>query len=144
MAQAVQSQITTDGTTTPLVCVIEDNEFIRETLRDLLEDASYRVIEAADGVQACRILQESTERLIAVVDHKMPRMDGCDVLELAANDEHLRERHAFIFVTASPSRAKEDCGETLDKLDVPVVAKPFELDDVLDAVAGAAKRLSGG
>ncbi len=126
----------------PLVCVIEDDRGIRETLRDLLEDAGYRVLEAADGMTGCDIMRDSAERLIAVVDHKMPRMDGCDVLELAASDEQLRERHAFIFVTASPRRAEEDCGETLDELDVPLVSKPFHVDDLLDAVAEAARRLS--
>jgi CheY-like chemotaxis protein len=100
------------------------------------------VIEAADGVTACDRLFHSPERLVAVVDHKMPRMDGCDVLELAASDERMRARHVFSFVTASPRKAVEDCGDTLDKLDVPLVPKPFETDELLDVVADAAKRLA--
>lgn len=126
----------------PTVCVIEDDAGIREALRMLLEDAGYRVVEAADGRLGCAILRESDERLIALVDHKMPVMDGCDVLELAANDTDLRARHAFIFVTASPKRAEEDCGEAMEELDAPLVPKPFDIDEVLDAVADAAKRLS--
>jgi len=126
----------------PLVAVIEDDEGIRETLRFMLEDEGYRVVEAVDGVTGCDLLRNSTERLIAVVDHKMPRMDGCDVLELAANDEQMRAQHIFIFVTASPRRAEEDCGEALAELDVPLVPKPFELDELLGVVADAAKRLA--
>jgi CheY-like chemotaxis protein len=124
-----------------LVAVIEDDADIRAVLRFLLEDAGYRVVEAADGKAGCDLLRGSAEGLVALVDHKMPVMDGCDVLGLAASDEDLRRRHVFILVTASPARAEEDCGEALDELDAPVVPKPFNIDEVLDAVAEAARRL---
>lgn len=126
----------------PYVCVIEDDEAIRETLRSLLEDAGYQVIEARDGRSGFTILCESAERLIALVDYKLPALDGCDLLELVANDEALRDRHAFIFVTASPQRAEEDCGDTLEELNAPIVPKPFHIDEVLDAVANAAQRIA--
>jgi CheY-like chemotaxis protein len=123
------------------VCVIEDDEAIRETMRLLLEDAGYSVIEASDGITGRDLLRESPNRMIAVVDHKLPRMDGCDLLEQVANDEDLRERHTYIFVTASPKRAAEDCEETLEELAVPVLAKPFDIDELLDAVAEAEQKL---
>lgn len=126
----------------PLVAVIEDDGAIRETLRTLLEDAGYAVIEAKDGQAGYDILCQSAKRLIAIIDHKMPRMDGCDLLHLVENDAHLRARHTFIFVTASPKRAEEDCGDTLEELDIPMVAKPFHIDEVLDAVAEAAGRIA--
>ncbi|MEO7000214.1 MAG: response regulator [Ktedonobacterales bacterium] len=124
------------------VCVIEDDHDIRETLRFLLEDTGYRVIEAEDGLTGYALLQQSTERLVVLLDHKLPQMDGCDLLELAANDEVLRVQHAFILVTASPKNAEEDCGEHLDDLDAPLISKPFDIDEVLDAVAEAATRLA--
>lgn len=131
-----------ESATRPAVCVIEDDEGIRETLRDLLEGEGYRVIEAADGRTGSEILRASPERLVAMVDHKLPVMDGCDLLELAAHDEELRHRHAFILVTASPKRAEDDCGDTLQELDAPLIPKPFHIDDLLDAVAEAATRLA--
>ena len=124
------------------VCVIEDDLDIRESLRYLLEDAGYCVIEAGDGLTGYRLLQQSAERLIVVLDHKLPRMDGCDMLELVTNDETLRSQHVFILMTASPKRAEEDCGEHLEELDAPLIPKPFDIDEVLDAVADAAVRLN--
>lgn len=126
----------------PLVAVIEDDGAIRETLRTLLEDAGYSVIEAKDGQAGYDLLRQHDKRLIALIDHKMPRMDGCDLLHLVEHDEILRARHTFIFVTASPKRAVEDCGDTLEELEIPMVAKPFHIDEVLDAVADAATRLA--
>jgi CheY-like chemotaxis protein len=124
------------------VCVIEDDEAIRTALRALLEDEGYRVLEAEDGLAGYELLRSSASPLVALIDHKLPKMDGCDLLDLAAKDEGLRRRHEFIFVTASPRRAEDDCGEALEELNVPVIPKPFDIDEVLEPVAAAAQRLS--
>jgi len=126
---------------THTVCVIENDEATRYALRMLLEDTGYTVIEATDGQAGYRLLCESDMRLIVVLDHKMPRMDGCDLLDLVEHDQTLRTQHTFIFVTASPEGLGEDCDETLSELDVPVVAKPFSVEEVLDAVHDAVQRL---
>ncbi len=125
----------------PTVCVIEDDDAVRDTLRMLLEEEGYPVVEAADGLAGYRLLTETDQRLIAVVDHKMPQMDGCDLLERIAQDAALRARHTYIMLSASPKRAEADCGDTLEELAAPLVPKPFSIDEVLDAVAEAAQRL---
>jgi CheY-like chemotaxis protein len=42
------------------VLVAEDEVQARESLRELLEDDGYRVLCAADGVEASRVLAESS------------------------------------------------------------------------------------
>jgi CheY-like chemotaxis protein len=129
-------------TQTPLVCIIEDEEDIRELLRMLLEEAGYRVTEAADGLAGYTLLRDAAERVIALVDHRLPRLDGCDLLELIAGDERLLVRHAFIFITGNARHVvEEDCGEALDELDAQIMAKPFDIDDVIEEVRRAAERL---
>src|SRR5262245_25552611 len=123
------------------VCVIEDDEATRETVRDLLVDAGYDVVAAANGLIGYSMLTTSIERLIVVLDHKLPKLDGCDLLELVAQDGQLRARHTFIFMTASPKRALEDCEEALEELDVPLISKPFDIDELVDAVREAELRL---
>jgi CheY-like chemotaxis protein len=127
---------------TPTICVIEDDDGIRDALRAVLEDSGYHVIEAVDGLEGYRLLRESAGRLVVLVDHKMPQMDGCDLLELVTKDEDLRSRHEFIFVTASPRHAEEDCGEAMEELSATLLPKPFHIDDVLDAVAEATARMA--
>ena len=126
------------GSPAPAVCVIEDDEAIRAILRVLLEDEGYPVLEAADGLAGYQLLRTSAAPLIALIDHILPKMDGCDLLDLAAKNEDLRARHEFIFVTSSPQHAEDDCGETLEELNVPVISKPFDIDEVLEPVAEAA------
>jgi CheY-like chemotaxis protein len=124
------------------VCVIEDDAAIRETLRALLEEEGYRVEEAANGRAGLALLQASEDRLVVLLDHRLPEMDGCDLLDIAAHDQVLRAQHVFILVTASPRRAEEDCGETLEELGAPLLPKPFSIDDLVDAVAEAARRIA--
>ena len=126
------------------VCVIEDDEGIRETVRDLLIDVGYDVIEAATGLAGKQILDASAERLIVVLDYRLPALDGCDLLEIVAQDEDLRERHTIIMMSASPARTIEDCEEAIDELNVPIVPKPFDIDDLVEAVREAEKRLDPG
>lgn len=126
------------------VCVIEDDDGIRETVRDLLIDAGYEVMTATNGLEGKRMLEESVDRLIAILDYRLPAMDGCDLLDLAAHDEHLRARHVFIMMSASPAKTLEDCEESIDELDVPIVPKPFDIDDLIEAVRQAEQRLEPG
>ncbi|HEY1388502.1 MAG TPA: response regulator [Ktedonobacterales bacterium] len=126
------------------VCVIEDDEGIRDIVRDLLTDEGYAVIEAATGLDGKRLLDASAERLIVILDYRLPALDGCDLLEIVAQDEDLRERHTFIMMSASPAKTVEDCEEAIDELNVPIVPKPFDIDELVEAVRQAQMRLDPG
>lgn len=123
------------------VCVIEDDTDLRETVRDLLNDAGYEVIEASNGLAGKALLEGSLERLVVVLDYRLPALDGCDLLEIVAQDEELRARHTFIMLSGSPRQTVEDCEEAIDDLDVPVLSKPFHIDDLVEAVEQAEQRL---
>jgi DNA-binding response OmpR family regulator len=60
--------------------VVEDDEPIRAMLAELLSDAGYRVIEAANGKEALRRLSEHRPDLI-VLDLVLPRMSGWEFLD---------------------------------------------------------------
>lgn len=141
-------QTTTSTTGTPRlvehvsVAILEDDADIRQLLRDLLADAGYRVREAADGVAGLALLRDTSERMVVLLDRTLPALGGCALLDRVASDATVRARHAVIFMTGSPDRAQEECGETLAALDVPVLSKPFSIDAVLAAVDQAAWRLA--
>ncbi len=126
---------------TAKVCVIEDDAGIRETVRYLLVDEGYEVIEATNGLEGKQLLEGSLEPLIAIIDYRLPRLDGCDLLEIIAQDEQLRARHTFIMMSASPEKTVEDCEEAIDDLDVPIIPKPFDIDELVEAVRQAEERL---
>lgn len=62
------------------ILIIDDEEAIRNVLRDILEMEDYEVEEAKDGIEAlAKIKQKSFDAIIC--DIKMPKMDGMEVLE---------------------------------------------------------------
>lgn len=126
---------------TAKVCLIEDDAGIRETVRYLLVDEGYEVIEATNGLEGKQLLEGSLEPLIAIIDYRLPKLDGCDLLEIIAQDEQLRARHTFIMMSASPEKTVEDCEEAIDDLDVPIIPKPFDIDELVEAVRQAEERL---
>lgn len=69
------------------VLVIEDNAEVRHALVALLETDGYRVVEAADGVSALRLLRAAeVQPCLIVLDLMMPRMSGWDFRREQSND----------------------------------------------------------
>lgn len=59
------------------ILIVDDEEFILETTREVLERLGYRVMVAGDGFEALRILTENKDKIeLVVTDIMMPEMDG--------------------------------------------------------------------
>ncbi len=67
------------------VLLVEDEEPLRQVLRELLERDGFTVVEASDGVQALDEVDRSAPDVV-VLDLNLPRLDGYGVLN------HLRAR----------------------------------------------------
>jgi two-component system, cell cycle response regulator DivK len=57
------------------VLVVEDNPINRELLRELLENRGYFVVEACDGQEALRMVDEAQPDIL-LLDIGMPVLDG--------------------------------------------------------------------
>ena len=62
------------------ILVVDDEQSIRRTLREILEFEKYKVDEAADGLDCLTRLKQNTYDVV-ICDIKMPKMDGMDALE---------------------------------------------------------------
>jgi CheY-like chemotaxis protein len=121
------------------VLVVDDDTAIRETLRLILEDAGYEVIEASTGSQALGLLRSSPNRLIVLLDLIMPDGDGGAVLRAVAADIVLSHRHGYAVMTAGSERAIESLAPMLAPMHSVTMRKPFDIDQVLEVV-GALRR----
>ncbi len=61
------------------VLIAEDNAVNRELLRELLEMRGYTVVEACDGAEALKMIEE-TQPDILLLDIGMPVLDGFGVV----------------------------------------------------------------
>ncbi|WP_103026641.1 sigma-54-dependent transcriptional regulator [Salinibacter altiplanensis] len=69
----------------PTILVVDDEASIRRTLREILEYEDFGVEEAVDGEEALVALGENAYDLV-ILDVKMPKMDGMEVLETIAEE----------------------------------------------------------
>ena len=62
------------------ILVVDDEQSIRRTLREILEFEKYAVDEAGDGLE-CLTRLKTNKYDVVICDIKMPKMDGMDALE---------------------------------------------------------------
>ena len=107
------------------ILLVEDDEDIRETLREFLEDEGYEVTAASNGQEALDRLQPSADLpCFVLLDLMMPVMDGWTFLERIASDSRLA-RLPVIVSTSAPDRAPKGR---------QVIPKPVDLLEVLGVV----------
>jgi CheY-like chemotaxis protein len=126
------------------VLVVDDEQPIRQIVRGILEDAGYDVAEAADGLAALEHMRADDTPRVVLLDLRMPRLDGGGVLRAVAGDRALAGHHALILMTANLPSLTPPLADLLNQLEVSVLAKPFDLDDLLDTVERAERRLRRG
>jgi two-component system, cell cycle sensor histidine kinase and response regulator CckA len=114
----------------PTVLVVEDEDAVRASIRRLLQDQGYTVLEAHNGARALQLLDELAAGSVALVltDLRMPVMDG---RQLAAALARRQPSLPIVFMS----------GFTAQLMDLRLVsphlaflAKPFRNDDLLAAV----------
>jgi len=114
----------------PLVLVVDDSITVRRVTQRLLKREGYRVVMAADGLQALEKLQEELPAVV-LSDIEMPRMDGFDLARNIRADERLRKL-PIIMIT---SRIAEKHREHAKELGVDhYLGKPYSEEELLGLV----------
>src|SRR5690606_14181940 len=109
------------------ILVVDDDDDIRETLRDVLEDEGYRVQEASNGQEALAHLRGEGRVCLVFLDLMMPVMDGWEFRQAQLADPALKDIPVVV-ITAS-GRANGALGK------VEVLPKPLRVERILEAVA---------
>ena len=116
------------------ILIAEDETIIRLDLRALLEQAGFDVCgEAHDGLEAVD-LARSLEPELAIMDVKMPRLDGIE-----AARRILEERPIPIVMVTAYSQ-DEIVSRAVDAGVFGYLVKPFREQDLLPAIRTAVAR----
>jgi CheY-like chemotaxis protein len=112
------------------VLVIDDDATVRMLMADLLQDAGYRVLEAADGPAGLKILQSDTRIDLLVTDVGLPGgMNGRQVAD--AGRVH-RPALKVLFITGYAENAAIGHGHL--EPGMQVITKPFAIEAVANRV----------
>ncbi|SEO38843.1 Signal transduction histidine kinase [Luteibacter sp. UNC138MFCol5.1] len=122
-AEAVPGRCSSAGSIT--ILTVDDDDLVRATTVEMLEDLGYSVVAARSGAEALRLLEGACVDLV-ITDHAMPQMTGA---QLAAA---IRERLPDLPIVMATGYADLPPGQTLD---LPRLAKPYSQATLADIVA---------
>jgi two-component system alkaline phosphatase synthesis response regulator PhoP len=118
------------------ILIVDDEDHIRELIKFNLENNGYKIIEAADGVEALKLAKKETPELI-LLDVMLPGMDGYDVCkEIRKNNEI--SNTPIIMITAKGEELDKILGLELGADDY--ITKPFSVRELLARTKAVLRR----
>src|SRR6266581_914596 len=127
------------------ILVVDDEDGVRESVREVLSDEGYRVLDTADGTQVLRIIKEQRPELV-LLDIWMPQMDGIGLLK------EIKSKEPAINVVMISGHGNIHTAVTATKFGAfDFIEKPLSLDALLltvqralgDYSPGRAKEING-
>jgi DNA-binding response OmpR family regulator len=116
------------------ILIAEDDQYIREGLRDLLEAEGYQTVLAVDGAEAVTKYHEATPHLV-LLDIMMPGKDGYTVCrEIRSHSSQV----PVIFLSAKSEEIDRVIGLELGADDY--IMKPFGTREVVARIRAVTRR----
>jgi DNA-binding response OmpR family regulator len=112
-----------------LILVVDDDEFIRDSLEMLLEQEGFQVAIAANGAEALSLILAEPPALM-LLDVQMPVLDGPGLVQIL---QTRGQAVPTIVMTARPNA--EEIAREMGGL--AVIKKPFDIDRLLAGVQSA-------
>ena len=112
----------------PIILVVEDDADCRSVLQDLLELNGYSVQTCPDAHHAVAAARASPPALM-LVDYLMPDADGAWVVRTLREMDGAASRVPVVLTTGS-----HEGRQIAEKLGVPSLEKPFDVDRLLELV----------
>lgn len=127
--------VTTMGEAPPLICVVDDDESVRESLPDLLRELGFKA-EAFSSAKEYLESETVSRTACLLLDVKMPGMAGP---ELQRELRQLGHTFPIIFITA---HANPDVRPSISAQGgVECLLKPFSEDALVTALRSALSRV---
>jgi DNA-binding NtrC family response regulator len=113
------------------ILVVDDEASSRSLLREILQEAGYDVLEAADGIMALGLLEKRSVGLL-ITDRSMPGFGG---IELLAKLKEQKKTIPTLMVSAYGEESLWSQAIGLGAVDY--LLKPFKTEEVLKIVKKA-------
>lgn len=119
------------GAVDQVILAVDDSASMRQMVRFTLETAGYKVVQAADGVEALEFARSGAADLV-LTDVNMPRMDGLTLVRELRALQNYKFTPMLVLTTESGSDIKQrgkQAGAT------GWIVKPFNPEQLLATIA---------
>ncbi|MEX2476648.1 EAL domain-containing protein [Marinobacter sp.] len=120
----------------PRILVVDDEPRLLASLASLLRSQQYQVTEAESGRRACQLIDSETFDL-ALLDLRMPEVDGFDVMNRMATSQP-----ECGVVVVSGESSFTSVSRALRRGALDYIRKPFDPDELLATVEGVVGKQS--
>lgn len=111
------------------VLIVDDEEFIRDIVKECLTSTGHNVITAESGEEALGLMKKNHFDIM-FLDFSMPSKDGLELLrEIRAIDRNAN----VVIISARPEEQLP--GELSDEGSYNIIKKPFSVDQIQNAVS---------
>ena len=118
------------GETRDRVLVVDDEEYVRGLLGNMLDSLGFESIAASDGDKGLEAFQADDEIVACVIDLTMPGMGGLELLE------HIRALNTDVPVLLVSGYARHEVRQREAKSsNVSFLQKPFTLDQFRNSMS---------
>jgi two-component system cell cycle response regulator DivK len=112
------------------ILYVEDNEYNRKIVRQLLSRSACRLIEAADAETGVALARQELPDLI-LMDVQLPRMSGLDATKLLTTEEATRHIPVIVITSYALSGDRE---KAMQAGASSYIAKPYSPSELLKMV----------
>ncbi|MFW9257967.1 PAS domain S-box protein [Nostoc sp. CALU 546] len=112
-----------------LILVVDDEDLVKQTNQETLEDYNYKTLVANDGIEAIALYAQYKERISAVLlDMSMPNMDGLTTISILRS---LNPNIKIIATSGLPANEQKAIAVGAEKF----LSKPYTATDLLTTLS---------
>ena len=113
------------------IMVVDDSATIRMSLKTVLTNSGFEIVQASDGEEALKMLQDGTKPDLIITDINMPKMGG---LELIKNVRKLPGLRFVPILALTTESAQEKRDEARKNGATGWIVKPVKGADLLGVI----------
>lgn len=121
---------TAASATAPCVLLVEDDRSLRRYLEVTLQRLGYRVIAAADGIEAMKVAHSSAVDIV-LTDAVMPQLSGQQLAALLRSNAAFAEMPIVLLTGQENADAISAAGDAIDAF----LYKPIKADELKACLA---------
>lgn len=118
------------------IMLVDDDDFYRDTLVDMLEDAGMHVQAVADGKAAIDNLRQARPQLI-LLDYNMPGIDGIETLKRIKSNPAVKSIPVIMLTGVS---SRDVVGQSIGAGASGYIVKPGEREKILSKIDEVLKK----